>query len=274
MNPRFLMLCLATLLILACNIPQLATSVVPTETPLVVPTSTVDTGGVVTLNNTSFQIPIGVANDALSEMAAAATEADGGPWGAAPAHLKFQLTGYQVQNTFHEPQIFVYPAQEYAQANAGAAQQIERLKAVVAGAALSKDTMPVVPSFNAGPLLAAHMQVLDFQTGRGVRMLTQYAQYAAPINNHELFYHFQGLTSDGKFYVVAIFPVASSILAEDDKPESPVPSGGIPLPTATGPDPAYYDAVIQALNAMYPDSFNPSLFQLDTLIQSLRVISE
>ncbi|MEO8354588.1 MAG: hypothetical protein ABI621_01610 [Chloroflexota bacterium] len=42
------------------------------------------------------------------------------------------------------------------------------------------------------------MQVINFQNGRGIRFLTQYAQYPAPINNHELFYHFQGLTNDGK----------------------------------------------------------------------------
>lgn len=269
-----LLLGAAFLIIIACNIPSMATPVPQTETAVVVATNTTDTRGVVSLNNVSFQIPIGVANDALTEMVSAATEADGAPWEAAPAHLKFQLTGYQVRDTFHEPQIYVYPAQEYAQASANAADQIERLKAITAGAALSKDTMPIVPFFNAGPVFAAHMQVLDFQTGRGVRMLTQYAQYLVPINNHELFYHFQGLTSDGRYYVIAIFPVASSILAEDEKPDSPVPAEGVSVPEPDGPNPAYYDSVTQALNAMYPDSFNPSLFQLDTLIQSLRVTSE
>ena len=102
-------------------------------------------------------------------------------------------------------------------------------------------------------------------------MVTQYAQYPAPVNNHELVYHFQGLTDDGKYYVIAILPVSSSILAEDDKPESPVPAGGIPISTETGPDPAYYEAVTKALDGMYPDSFNPSLFQLDALIQSITV---
>lgn len=258
--------------LIACNLPTVATPAPQTEAPIVIATNTIDTGGTVTLNNVSFQLPIGVANDALSEMVSAVT--DGAPWEAAPAHLKFTLTGYQVQNKFHKPQIFVYPANEYASTNDNAAAQIERVEALLAGAALSEEAMPIVASFNAGPLLAAHMQVLDFQNGRGVRMLTQYAQYPAPINNFELFYHFQGLTSDGQHYVVAIFPVASSILAEDDRPESPVPPGGVAFPQTTGPDAAYYDAVTQALNAMYPDSFNPSLFQLDTLIKSIVVTPE
>ena len=124
--------------------------------------------------------------------------------------------------------------------------------------------------FNAGQIFSAHMQLIDFKSGKGVRFLTQYDQYAAPVNNHELVYEFQGLTNDGKYYIVAVLPVSSSILPEDEKPESPVPPGGVPLP-ASVPDASYYDAVTQALNGMYPDSFNPSLFQLDTLISSITV---
>lgn len=271
MKFKILSLALAALFIAACSLPMFATPVAQSETPVVVATNTVDTRGVVTLNNVSFSIPLGVANDARSEMVSAITEADASPWGVAPAHLKFTLTGYQVAEKFHEPQIFVFPADEYAQVHTGAAQQIEKLKAVLGGSALTKDAMPLVPSFNATPILAAHMQPIDFQSGRGVRMLTQYAQYAAPVNNRELFYHFQGLTQDGKYYVIAILPVTSSILAEDEKPESAAPAGGVPFPPGTGPDPAYYESVTNALNAMYADSFNPSLFQLDTLIQSITI---
>ena len=264
-------LCALTTLILACN---LANPVPPTPTTapsVVVPTATADTRGVVTFNNVSFTLPIGVANDARSEMVAAVTDANASPsWELAPAHLQFQLTGYQLQDKFLEPQVLVYPAGEYAQLNQAAADQIQRLKTLLAGASLSKDAMPIVPAFNAGPVFAAHMQLLDFQDGRGVRMITQYAQYLATVNNHELFYHFQGLTDDGKYYIIAVLPVSSSILAEDDKLDAPVPPGGVPAPS-TGPDAAYYAAVTSALDAMYPDSFNPSLFQLDTLVKSITV---
>lgn len=260
-----------TMLLLACN---LASPVPPTATiapTAVVATSTVDTRGVVSLNHVRFSLPIGVANDAQTEMMSAVTDANVSPsWELAPAHLQFKLTGYQLQNKFLEPTILVYPADEYAQLHASAADQIQRLKTLLDGAALSKEVMPIVPAFNAGPIFAAHMQLIDFQSGRGVRMVTQYAQYPAPVNNHELFYHFQGLTRDGKYYIIAVLPVSSSVLAEDDKPDSPVPPGGVPAP-ANGPDAAYYDAITRALDAMYPDSFNPSLFQLDTLIKSITV---
>jgi hypothetical protein len=227
---------------------------------------------VVTFNNVSFTVPLGVAKDAAAETVPA-SDANGAPWEIAPAHLQFTLTDYQLQNKFHEPQIYVYPAAEYAQLNSIAAEQIQRVRNVLAGSTLPSDGLPSVPTFNAAPLIASNVQVIDFKGGRGIRMVTQYDQYPAPINNHELFYHFQGLTTDEKYYVIAILPVTASILAEDEKPESPVPAGGVPIPTATGPDQPYYESVTKALDAMYPDSFNPSLFQLDALIQSITVTS-
>ena len=275
MKQKLFALCMTILLIISCNLPSFATPVAQTETPSVTVTSTPDTGGVVTLNNVSFTLPLGVANDAQSEMVSAVTDVDNAPgWDVAPAHLKFTLTGYQAQDKFHEPQIFVFPADEYAQQNSAAADQIQRVKNLLAGAALSKEGMPVVPFFNAEQQITSQMQLVDFQNGRGVRMLTQYAQYPAPINNHDLFYHFQGLTNDGRYYVIAVLPVTSSILAEDEKPESTVPAGGVAIPPETGPNPDYYDAVTKALDAMYPDSFNPSLFQLDALIQSITITPE
>jgi len=273
MKRNIAVLCLTTLLVIACNIPSFVTPTA-TEPPLVLPTSTVDTGNVVTLNNVSFTLPLGVANDALTEMVSAASEAEADPWAVAPAHLKFELTGYQVQDKFHKPQIFVYPADEYAQANPAASEEIQRVKDIIAGAVLSPDAMPHVPFFNAAQQIASQMQVIDFKNGRGVRFLTQYAQYLAPINNYELFYHFQGLTTDGRYYIIATLPVTSSVLPEDEKPESPVPAGGVPLPADGMPGAEYYESVTKVLDSMYPDSFNPSLFQLDALIQSITITLE
>lgn len=270
---KILTLCIVALLLGACNIP--ATPPAPQfETPLVFPTNTVTSGGVVTLNNVSFTIPLGVAVDAKSEMVSANTDANNAPaFDIAPAHLKFVLTSYQLQDKFLEPQILVFPAEEYAKLNPPAGEQIQKVKTILAGSQLTGETMPVIPFFNATQQIASKMQVVNFQNGRGIRFLTQYAQYPATINNHELFYEFQGLTNDGKYYIVAALPVTSSILAEDEKPESPVPADGVAVPAGGIPDPAYYDAVTKALNAMYEDSFNPSLFQLDALIQSLTVTS-
>ncbi|MGE5375723.1 MAG: hypothetical protein ACM3XO_11760 [Bacteroidota bacterium] len=271
MKKTLLALCVMALLVASCNLPS---TVAPGkfETPVVTAVSTIPSGGAVALKNVRFTLPLGVAKGAQSEVVPAVTDPNTAPWwGLAPEHLQFTLTGYQVEEVRVKPQIFVYPADELAKVNPTAADQIQRIKNLTAGSTLTRDAMPVVPFFNAAQQMASHMQLIDFKNGHGVRFLTQYAQYPAPINNHDLFYHFQGLTSDGKYYVVAVLPVTSSILAENEKPESPVPAGGVPLPAGGGPDQAYYDAVTKALDAMYEDSFNPSLFQLDGLIQSITI---
>jgi len=88
-----------------------------------------------------------------------------------------------------------------------------------------------------------------------------------------LSYQYQGLTSDGKYYVIAILPVNIPFLAADDKPDAAVPTDGIPIP-ANGPDESYYTAVLQKLNGTSPDAFTPSLTLLDALIQSINIISQ
>ena len=82
-----------------------------------------------------------------------------------------------------------------------------------------------------------------------------------------MFYHFQGLSSDGKTYIVAILPISAPILPEDEKSEATVPEGGIPIPTDVGPNDVYYFSVTEKLTSLAPDAFTPALSALDALIQ-------
>jgi hypothetical protein len=235
-------------------------------------------GTAVTFGNVSLVNPIGLASNIHGTQAPAVGEESGGPWDAGPAHIELDLDGYLLQDKFHKPKIYLYPAQEFAAANAGAAQNIIRLQTVLLNPAgpLSNDNLPNVPFFNAGQVFAAQTKVIKFQNGSGVRMLTEYAQYYATINNNDLFYHFQGLTSDGKFYIIAILPVTAPILAADDKPESPVPAGGIPFPGFDAPASdvdAYYNNITAALNTAAPETFNPTINILDGLISSIQILN-
>lgn len=235
------------------------------------PGLTPQSGNSISYENVSFVIPSGLASGANSETMTAVASNSGAPWDIAPTHQRFTLTGYQLQGKFHEPRIFVYPAAEYAQTNPGAAESIDRLRKILSGTALLAETLPAVPFFNATPQLAAQIKLVPFESGNGVRTLTQYAQYAAPINNRELFYHFEGLTGDGQYYVIAILPISAPVLAEDENPEASVPSGGVPIPTVVGPNDIYYFSITQKLNTLAQDAFIPSLNMLDALIQSIRV---
>ncbi|HMB24205.1 MAG TPA: hypothetical protein VKP08_15285, partial [Anaerolineales bacterium] len=82
---------------------------------------------------------------------------------------------------------------------------------------------------------------------------------------------FQGLTDDGKYYIIAILPITAPILPENEKSDAVVPPGGVPVPTDIGPNNVYYTSVAEKLNALPPDSYAPSLNIIDTLIRSIRV---
>jgi hypothetical protein len=219
-------------------------------------------------------IPDGLAVSASAETIDVVTDQTGAPWDIAPAHLQLTLHGYPPNSSFHVPQIFVYPAAEYAAANPTAAESMKRLKVILSNptAPYTNDVLPYVPFFNAGQVFAAQEKVLQFNGGSGIRILTQYAQDVSPINNGGLFYHFEGLTSDGKFYIVAILPTQLPFLPADNNPSSPVPSGGIAFPqnNASGPDfENYFKQVTDQINAAPSEKFNPSLNTLDALIQSI-----
>ena len=271
MKQSSIIVCIITLLITSCNFPgsNTPTPILPTGTPNIIPTPTRADGSVVTINNVSLVIPEELANDALTEMVSAKT--DGAPWELVPQHIKIALTGYQLQGKFHEPQIFVFPADEYAQINSIAAEQIDRLKKILAGSVPLRETLPRVPFFNAEMQIAANIQMVNFQSGSGVRHLTQYAQYLAPINNHELIYQFAGLTTDEKYFILAVLPITAPILAEDEKPDSPVPTEGVPIPTDVGPNESYYALITEKLVSLDADSYTPSLNTLDALIQSIMI---
>jgi hypothetical protein len=277
---------------LACNLPFLsvptpespATRIAdpnPTQSPLPTeapgdPTaapSPVAAGISITVGNVSFVIPDGLATSATHEIIPRAEGQDTAPWDIAPEHIVFSLENYALKDKFHQPQIFIYPAQAYAALSNGAAENLKRLEALASGLGMdvNKDTLPFVPFFNASSIFATQSMPIQFQNGAGYRMLTQYAQAFYPVNNHDLFYHFQGLTGDGKYYLIAILPVTAPSLAPDGDPKTTPPADGIPFDFNANNPTAYFDAITQKLNGTAPEAFTPSLSALDALVKSIRV---
>jgi hypothetical protein len=185
------------------------------------------------------------------------------------------LDAYCLQGKSFQPQILIYPALEYAQLVPAAFESMHRLRNILSGSPVSIDQLPTVPSFTAAQTFASNIQILSFQNGQGLRFLTEYAQYPAPANNTDLFYHFEGFTSDGEYFVIAILPITAPLLAETSDPGAVLPIGGVPYPYfAEGVEadmPGYYSAVTALLDATSPESFTPTIGQLDSLIQSVRI---
>jgi hypothetical protein len=246
-----------------------STTTSPTPAPKGIP---------VTYKNVSFVIPTGLAGDAAPQTIPVATDQNGGPWDAAPEHIEFRLDAYNVPSGgFSICQLDVYPAQEYADANAGANIGLQRLQGLLSdpSAPLTNKTLPQVPYFNAASMLAAQVRRIHFQNGDGVRMVTQYGQAFGPVANNGTFYHFQGLTSDGKYYIVAVLPVQAPFLQNGNDASAPVPAGGVPFPGYSPSDPKVYDdyfkAVADKFNSRDSGVFQPSLTALDALVQSISV---
>jgi hypothetical protein len=248
---------------------------VPVASPTLLPPPTLE-GVEVTVNPISLLLPPGLAGGVRGEYFARAEGESVSPWETTPGHTRVQLEGYVLQERFHQPQIFVYPASEYAQIRPAAFEAIHRLDNILygpAGPALN-DQFPAVPFFNARPLFTSNARLIAFQDGQGVRSVTQYSQYNAPVNNHELFYHFEGLTRDGEYYIIAILPLSTPVLQETADAGAVVPPGGVSYPGAADPNAdwqGYYNAAAALLDSTAPAAFGPGLDQLDSLIQSIRI---
>lgn len=198
------------------------------------------------------------------------------PWELAPQHLRIRLPDYPLQGRFHQPVVYVYPAASLLAVNDDAGYNIKKLQELLdagSGSAVSPNDLPGVFFFNAAGLFASRFAPVAFQNGRGVRWLTQYAQEFAPVNNHELFYLYQGMTADQAYYVLAVLPVSHPALAADDNPNAAVPPGGVPFPEDWAQAEGYYAQISQMLAAAPPDSFTPRLSELDALVRSLKIVT-
>jgi hypothetical protein len=221
-------------------------------------------------------VPPEVAGGIHGNQVPRADGADVPAWGRTPGHIEMELESYILQDRFHQPKIYVYPAMPYVQMLPTAFESIHRLDNIFAntGAPISSNQLPSIPFIEGTQVFASNIKVIPFQNGQGVRFLTEYAQYFASANNHDLFYHFQGLTSDGEYYIIAILPIRNPILAETSDPGAALPEGGVPYLFYSDPNAdvqLYYKSVAEVLNATPQDAFTPTLDQLDSLIQSIKI---
>jgi len=232
----------------------------------------------VNYKNVTFTIPTGLATDAAPVIVPQASGDAISPWDASPEHIEFRLNNYNIPaDAFSTREIRLYPARQYADVHSAANITLQRLQSLLGNpsASPSTDSLPHVPFFNADAMISAQVQRVHFQNGDGVRMVTQYGQAVMPIANSSTFYQFIGLTSDGKYLIVAVLPIHAPVLANAEDPSGPLPAGGVPFPSMDSTDAqvfeTYFQAVTEKLNATDSAAFQPSLATLDALMQSFSV---
>lgn len=200
-------------------------------------------------------------------------DAMGGPMEFYPQHRMITFEDYVLSGKFFDPVIRVYSAAEFAAMNTSIADRITDMNSLLASqVADPAETIPFLPIFNAAQIFRARVGFVPFQNGSGVRFLTEYGQYSAPVNNNDLFYTYQGLTADGKYWVSAIFPINAPWLQETWN-STTVPVDGVPFPSLENQDAvqAYYVTMTDRLNAAEAEGFTPSALCLDQFMQSLNI---
>ena len=206
----------------------------------------------------------GIASDAQIDTTPAVLPNNESPfWEILPEHMILTLEGYPVLEHLLKPQIFVYLLAQMASFNEGANQIAVDLEKLLKDEKVGEH-LPFLPLFNAAQVMHAQVEFIQFKNGQGVRYLTQFNQAPIPLNNYGLIYTFQGITSDGKYYVSAVLPVT-----HPDLPESnPV---NLDQEFVAEDFLNEMDESVQKLEGYSMDSFQPSLSQLDALIQSIEV---
>ena len=190
-----------------------------------------------------------------------------------PKEFTFDFQGYIVEPT-QKPQIMVFSTKEYETLMSGGGdpnpvtRQLESLKKLMADHPVdSSGSLPFMPIWNAAQEMHAQLKYINFQNGSGIRYLTEYGQDVAPVSNKLLFYTFQGITSDGAYYISAILPINHPMLAVDEGEKLKEKD----YPKFMENYPSYVVDSQKQLNAQKDDSFNPTLNMLDAMIASIKI---
>jgi hypothetical protein len=223
--------------------------------------------------NISFVIPTGLGSGASGEIVPANPE----PLAYSTKFVRIVLNDFPVvapsPNDYYKAEVRVYPVAEYIALNNWAYTVVNRLQTMLANpsAPLLNATLPYPPyRGTAAQLYAAQARLVSFKNGNGVRMLSSYAQYPAPIGKLESIYHYEGLTQDGKYFLVVDVPVVLPAYSDITNPGE----NGVTYPlNYQGWEDVqpYYQSMTDLLNTFSPDTFNPNLDKLDALVQSINV---
>jgi hypothetical protein len=251
--------------ILACNIPGTMATPITQNDAISPVASTIP----VIFQNVSFAIPselkIRTTPTNNTDVELPFINPSNGPM---PEHIVFLLDTYPLQGT---AKIMVFKAPEYA----GYSEMTQKIVTTLQTLQYQAG-QPISDDLKLGPF-NAQARPLSFKNGQGLRFITEILTGVAPISNDHIFYYYQGITNDGAYFVSAVLPISAPFLASDGKPDSPIPSNGIPFPGYTNPNATaaefdtYYSAVAEKLNTAAPDDFSPTLTTLDKMIQSLQI---
>jgi hypothetical protein len=176
-----------------------------------------------------------------------------------PEHLRFGFDQDPLSKAvlYREPQLLVYPLNAYRDLFRSAPSEQRKFDSNIRrlGMLILKrpedvgGSIPVLPPIDSMQLFCSQVRYLDFTDGAGIRFIARYSMEDNPTVTENIFYTFQGFTSDGRYYISAFYPVAVK----------GIPATAVALATRN------------FLNQLASTEFTPDLDKMDDIIKSLRL---
>jgi len=228
---------------------------------------------IITFEGISFSFDPVIADSAAGEIIPLQDKENYGTLGDTyPNHYQVHFSGYALAQAYHEPTLYVYPVAEYEAINEWVSGTFDDLRSILENRPDLGENMeglfaPFLPMWNAGQFFTVKPAYLDFQNGSGIRYLTMFGQAVHPVDNQRLLYTYQGLTSDGAYYVSFVLPVAHPLLPYDAAASITDWEG-----FSANWD-AYINETKAKLNELPLEQFSPPLHLVDQLVEPLAVRS-
>jgi hypothetical protein len=137
-----------------------------------------------------------------------------------------------------------------------------------------KGQIPYLRWLDAHQAFQAKVRHFKFQNGSGIFFLTHWSIESALLSNNRLRYTFEGLTDDGKNYVLAEISVSAAFLPKDEPDEFE----GFKVQDIYKDDAAsrkryqqYISSITKRLENLPPDQYEPNLKSFEEIISSLKI---
>lgn len=220
----------------------------------------------------SFLLPEAVASGATAEEVEAIPLSDDMlPGDAMPAHTRIAFEGYATGESFTVPELRIFNTADFAEFGfgddlMGFPTELDALKRILTDRPelYLLPQLPMLPVINAGQILHARQQYVEFEGGSGIMYLTAYGHDVSPITEGQVWLTFQGLSDDEQTYIAGAFPVNTNYLVTEVAEDFDYDA------FAVGYE-GYVESIRTGLNDQISDVFEPSLTALAAMLASITV---
>jgi hypothetical protein len=207
------------------------------------------------------------------------------PDSVAPERLIFT---FDLLTDFTRTYIAIYPIEEFPRMYAvnkesmkAMQEEIRDFKKVLQNKNYRvKGKIPYLPFVDASQSFQVKVKNSKFKNGSGIFFLTHWSTEVALISNNHLRYIFEGLTSDGKYYVLAEMPARVDFLPEDSPEEFEGYKSSYLFEDYLHPNEIkprykkYISQITQRLENLPRDKYKPNLKYFEEIISSLKIENE